>query len=275
MLKEKKEIKGKWGGGGKKACAFFLGCKRSGESPGLGLLSSERCRAHCPRRGLSQVNKPKATEKVRQGRRKRENGEQKGRGWSQLNGRRRVGRGRRIGPRTGKGPGVPVASAPPVAAPRLASSAMQALPFNQPPTCGRLPRTQDSQPLRRRDLETQAQTPGVFLLPGSHPTNTFPASSFFLDETASSSPPTKPPAPLPDAPPPRKKSFSNLSVSLLESQNWNRHTLSGEVWPHGTKRDQPQLSPAPPQPAGSESYRGLSRLPELIVKFSGTLQGCF
>ena len=126
-----------------------------------------------------------------------------------------------------------------------------------------------------RDLETQAQTPGVSLLPGSHPSNTFPASSFFLDETASSSPPTKPPAALPDAPPPRKKSFFNLSVSLLESQHWNRHTLSGEVGPHRTKRDQPQLSPAPPQPAGSESYRGLSRLPELIVKFAGTLQGCF
>ena len=137
----------KMGVGRRKACAFFLGCKRPGESPGLGLLSSERCRAHCPRRGLSQVNKPKATEKVRPGRRKRENREQKGRGWSQLHGRRRVGRGQ-DGPTDWEGPWSPRRLSPACGCPtscflRCAGPAFQSASHLWTP-----PRAQDSQSLR-------------------------------------------------------------------------------------------------------------------------------
>lgn len=134
MLKVRKASKEKWE---KEGCASFLGFHQSGESSEAwsspsGILEY---RGYGPRRQLSQVNKPKAAEKMSQGWGggwKRERKEWKVKGWNWSNGIE----GRRdsiagSAPRDWSVPGLATATAPPSGCPT--SSVIPLLGDDVPP----------------------------------------------------------------------------------------------------------------------------------------------
>lgn len=65
----------KMGKGGLTLCSWDASSREKAKR--LGLVFSERCRDHCPRRELKQVNQQKATEKGSSGREEKEEKEQK------------------------------------------------------------------------------------------------------------------------------------------------------------------------------------------------------
>ena len=170
-----------------------------------------------------------------------------------------------------------------VVAPRLDSSGVKllpagpiAVPSNQPPTSGHLPPCPGQVSHCSAEIWKRRPKHAVFfffwILTPAIPS--LPVV-FFLDETASSSPPS-PPAPPRRHPPPQFFFFFQFVSVPLRISDLKPDT------PSQVRSDLTELnrinynSPRPhPQPACCESYRGLSKLTRLIVKFSGTLLGCF